>query len=79
VEQVLEGDLLIPHMVLPPGYGINLAKYVEAPVGLDLVGSVQASTLGPFIERGPVVSDFAWSSFRRAMGRNAMGFALLLN
>lgn len=44
VEAVVEGKLLIPHPLLPEGYGIGLPSYVDNPAPLDLVVGYLRST-----------------------------------
>lgn len=79
VELVLDGRLLIPHPVLPTGYGINLAAYFENPVGLDLVGSVHGMTFYPYAQKGPRISGTNWRIFSNSLRGRAMLTAVLFN
>ncbi len=78
-EAVLEGKLLIPHSLLPAGYGINLKSYVENPTPLELAASIQGIAFYEHVARGPTMSSFYWSRLARLTGGNAGNFALFFN
>jgi len=78
-EALLEGKLLIPHPLLPQGYGISLKLFAENPAPLELVGTVHGRSLYPFAAKGPTLSDINSSRFSRLTGGNAGGFALWFN
>lgn len=79
VEAVVEGKLLIPHPLLPEGYGISLPSYVDNPAPLDLVGWISAIDLYPYAAKGPLTTMQNWRAFQRLTFGNAGTFALFLN
>ncbi|MFT7594078.1 MAG: hypothetical protein ACI8R4_001396 [Paracoccaceae bacterium] len=79
VEAVLEGKLLIPHWLLPYGYGISLPAYVNDPAPVALAGWVLGVDLYPYAARGPRLTSQSWEAFQRLTLGNAGRFALFLN
>lgn len=78
-EALLDGSLLIPHPLLPEGYGISLKLFAENPAPLEFVGTAHGRSLYPFAAKGPTMSAINWSRFSRLTGGNAGGFALWFN
>ncbi len=78
-EAVLEGKLLLPHPLLPTGYGINLRAYVNDPGPLVLVDWIHGVGAYPYVARGPLITAQSWQAFRRLAGGNAGGLALFFN
>lgn len=78
-ELVLNGDLLIPHPLLPAGYGISLKSYIQNPSPIDIVGMIHGVNMYPFVEKGPRVSNRNWAAFRRLLQGRASVFALFFN
>ncbi len=78
-EQVLRGELLVPHYFLPDGYGINLKKYVENPGPVDLIPSIHGIGYYAYVEKGPQMSRGAWTSFNRLVNGRASTFAVFFN
>ncbi|MGP6088152.1 hypothetical protein [Antarctobacter jejuensis] len=78
-EAMLNGTLLIPHPLLPKGYGINLSAWFDDPSDLDLVAWVHGTGAYPYAARGPRISARSWTVFQRMAGGNAGRMALLFN
>jgi hypothetical protein len=76
---VLNGDLLIPFWRLADGQGINLARLLQDPPDIDLVGLLQGGTLLPFIEEGPVVNGASLFAFDQLVSGQSGLYALILN
>ena len=79
VEDMLNGNLLIHHPLLPEGYGISVPAYVANPSSLDLIGWIHGVAAYRYAAKGPRLTDQSWQAFRRLTGGNAGGFALFLN
>jgi len=78
-EAVLQGDLLIPHPLLPEGTGIDLASYIENPAPLDLLGWIQGVSAYPYMAKGPRITAQYWRAFGRMTGGRAGLFAFYFN
>lgn len=78
-EATLNGDLLIPHPLLPDGYGLSLPAYVANPSGLDLVGWVHGVDAYKYAAKGPRLTSQSWRAFQRLTSGRAGGFALFFN
>lgn len=78
-EAVLQGRLLIGHPLLPPGTGINLAAWLDAPAPLDLAGWIHGVAAYPYAARGPVISGINWGRFAQLAGGRGGTFALWFN
>ncbi len=76
---VLDGSLLIPHPLLPDGYGISLPAYVGDPSPLDPVEWIHGIGAYRYAAKGPMITGQSWAAFGRLTGGNAGGFALFLN
>lgn len=79
IEMTLEGKLLIPHWLLPDGYGISLSAYVADPAPVDVIGWVHGVDLYRYAARGPRLTLQSWWAFIRLTRNNAGSFALFLN
>ncbi|MDW4549510.1 hypothetical protein R5H32_09120 [Defluviimonas sp. D31] len=78
-EAVLDGRLLVPHPLLPPGYGIDLSAYVEDPAPIDILEWIHGKGAYPYAAKGPRISAQSWRAFERLTAGNAGGFALYFN
>ena len=78
-EKVLNGDLLIPHFLLPSTHGISLALYVESPSSLDPIPWLHGAGAYDYVKEGQRISIANWHNFSRLVGGNAAGFALFFN
>ena len=76
---VLEGRLLVPHPLLPQGYGINIAAYVNDPSPLNVLDWAHGIGAYPYASKGPIITRQRWLAFQRLTGGNAGGFALFFN
>lgn len=79
LDALLRGDLLIPHFTLGQDAGINLARLMQDPPPLDIVGLVQGGTLILYMERGPRISGQALARFDDMLLGDAPLFMLILN
>ncbi|MDQ2094708.1 hypothetical protein [Rhodalgimonas zhirmunskyi] len=78
-EAVLNGRLLVPHPLLPPGYGISLTSYENNPTPLDLLEMIHGIAMYEHAAQGPLISTQRWSQFDRLTGGRAGTFALFFN
>lgn len=78
-EGVLNGSLLIPHWRFGDGAGINLAKLMQDPPPVDIVGFVQGVSLLPYVETGPLVSAASLNQFAQMMQGDAALYMVILN
>ncbi len=78
-ESVLQGNLLVPHPLMPVGTGIDLAAYIENPTDLDLVGWIQGTAAMPYMAQGPRITAQYWHAFTRVSGGRAGLFAFYFN
>lgn len=78
-EAVLEGRLLLPHPLLPEGYGIDLAAYVRDPGPIDLIAWIQGIGVYPYAARGPRITAQNWQAFSRLTQGRAGTFSLFFN
>lgn len=78
-EAVLTGALLIGHLRTSPGAGVNLAKLMQDPIPVDLIGWLHGADLVDYIERGPLVGAQSLRRFEQLVGGNAVLFMVLLN
>ncbi|WP_112311623.1 hypothetical protein [Pseudogemmobacter bohemicus] len=78
-EQLLKGEILMPHWRYGAEAGISLKKLFDAPPKVDLVGMIQGEALLPYAEKGKVMTGQAWSDFERLMQGDAVMFAVFFN
>ncbi len=79
LEAVANGQKLLAHWRLKPGFGINVHKLIASPPPLDLVLLLQGSALVPYVEEG-VVSDLAaWRRLTEPFGPGFPRFAIWSN
>lgn len=78
-EDVLTGTQLLPHWRLGQGAGLNLAKMLQDPPVVDVIGLFQGYSLAPYAERGRVVSFDSMREFDEMTGGNSPLFAIILN
>lgn len=78
-EAVLKGELLLAHPRVSPGAGVNLAKLMQDPVPVDIVGWIHGKSLVDYMERGTLVGPQSLRQFQRMVGGDALLFMVLLN
>lgn len=78
-EQLLKGEILMPHWRYGAEAGISLKKLFDDPPPVDLVGMIQGEALLPYAEKGKVMSGQAWRDFERLMQGEAVLFAVFFN
>ena len=78
-EDVLKGDLLVPHWRTDPGGGINVAALIADPPAFDIVTWVQGAGLVPYMEKGPLVTVDSYARFSRMFLGDAILYMVLLN
>lgn len=78
-ENLLNGQLLIPHWRFGDAAGINLALLMDNPPPVDIVGFVQGVSLLPFVEQGPLIEGQSLVLFSEMVGGDAGLFMVLLN
>jgi hypothetical protein len=78
-EALLRGDLLIPHWRLAPDAGINLARILENPPELDIIGIIQGQTLVPYMEQGRRIDARNLMAFEQLVAGDAGLFMIILN
>ena len=79
LDQLLAGRVLFPHISFPPESGINIAKWLENPNPLDLVGWIHGMDALPYAETGPIISNQAAVGFEQLLEGRGLLFAFLLN
>ena len=78
-EQLLQGELLIPHWRYGAEAGISLKKLFDEAPAIDLIGMIQGEALLPYAEKGPLISGEAWSEFERMLQGDALMIAVFFN
>ncbi len=78
-EGVLNGTLLIPHWRLGKNAGINLAKLMQDPPPVDIVGFAQGLSLLPYVESGRLISFDSLVRFEQLMQGDAGLYMVILN
>lgn len=78
-EAVLQGQLLIPHPMLPKGTGIDLAAFIDNPAPLDFIGWVQGTAAYPYTAKGPRITRQYWQQFSRLTNGRATMFMFYYN
>ena len=78
-EQLLKGEILMPHWRYGAEAGISLKKLFDTPPPVDLIGMIQGEALLPYAEKGVIMSGQAWSDFERLVQGDAMMFAVFFN
>ncbi len=78
-EGLLNGTLLIPHWRFGDAAGINLAKLMQDPPPVDIVGFVQGVSLLPYVETGRLVSADSLARFDQMMQGDAGLYMVILN
>jgi hypothetical protein len=76
---ILSGDLLIPHIRVNAGAGLNLQKWMEKPEPVDFAGYFHGYSLAPFMEQGDVATGQSLRDFERLIGPRTGMFMLFLN
>ncbi|MGB7318254.1 MAG: hypothetical protein WBC85_09850 [Planktotalea sp.] len=78
-DALVQGNLLIPHPLLPQGTGISLKAYFDDPSPLDLLAWVQGHAAYRYTQRGQRLSNQSWQRLQRLSSGNAALFAIFLN
>ncbi len=78
-EALLDGRLLIRHPLLPAGTGVSVARWLENPAPLDLVGWLHGRAAYPYLARGPQMTLESWLELQRLTQGNGFAFAIFLN
>lgn len=78
-EAVLTGDRLIPFWRTPDGTGLNLARMLDDPPAINLIGWIHGMDALPYLERGQTMSRESWPAFERLMSGRGILFAVMLN
>lgn len=76
---MLDGRLLVPHWALPAGSGVNIARFLDAPAPIDVIGWAHGIDALPYAEKGPVIDGTSWRAFEEIMQGNGLMMALVLN
>lgn len=66
IEDVLEGEKLLPFWRGDGLRGVNVRRVLEKPRAFDLVLWIQGSAAAPYLEEGEQVNSDAWEGVRRA-------------
>lgn len=78
-EALLTGRLLIPHPLLPAGYGISLVHYEQYPTPIDLLEVIHGVGLYEHAAKGPRISPQSWQRFSRMTNGRAGMFSIFYN
>lgn len=78
-EDVLTGDLLLPHWRLGDTAGLNLDLLLNDPPNIDIIGLFHGYSLAPYAQTGPVITFESLRSFDDITGGNSPFFAIMLN
>ncbi|MGF1526842.1 MAG: hypothetical protein ACFCBW_08630 [Candidatus Competibacterales bacterium] len=79
LEDILQGEVLIPHWRFGAGQGINLQRVFTEPRPFDLLLWIQGSAALPYLEAGQVVTPEEGRQLQRLFQGNFIGFALWIN
>lgn len=77
VEQVLEGELLVPHWRFRQGF--DLKAWFESSTRTDIVMLVTGLDALSYLRDGPVASADSFAAANRVFGDNLLGYALWFN
>lgn len=78
-EQVLDGRMLIPFWRFAPGYGVDLAMWLDDPQPVDLIGWVQGTAALPYARPGLTVGRDNLDRFRAVFSGRAGLYMVLFN
>ncbi|MBC7479738.1 MAG: hypothetical protein H7317_16880 [Pseudorhodobacter sp.] len=79
LEEVLNGDKLLPFWRAGPPAGLNMRTFFENPAPIDLAGWIQGWAVVPYLEKGNVVDSAASQAFDSLAMGQSMLFSLYLN
>lgn len=79
VDAALAGRMLVPFWRFAPGYGVDLARWVEDPQPVDPVDWVQGTAALPYARPGLTVGADNWNRFLSVFGGQAGLYMVLLN
>ena len=77
VDQVLAGELLIPHWRFSKGF--DLKAYFESATRTDLVMLITGYDALPFLKDGPIASAQSFAEANRVFGDALWGYAFWFN
>lgn len=78
-DALLSGTKLLPYWRLGDGAGINVARFLDDPAPLDIVGWIQGEAAVPYLEKGPLVTAESWAAFDSLLAGDSFLFAVYLN
>lgn len=78
-EALLDGRLLIQHPLLPQDMGVSVARWLDDPAPIDILGWVHGTSAASYVAKGPMMTMESWAALQRLTGGNAFAFALFLN
>jgi len=85
IEEVLEGDALVPYWRFENGYnaetgtGVNVAKFLQNPGDMDVILWIHGAGAAPYLESGKLAQLDAWDRFTRMTGGDGLMFAAWFN
>ena len=85
MEELLEGDALIPYWRYSNGYnaetgvGVNLAKFLQEPGDMDVILWIHGAAATPYLETGKLAQLDAWDRFTRMTRGDGLMFAVWFN
>jgi len=78
-EDILTGELLLPHWRLGTEAGLNLKRLFQKPPEIDVIGMLHGYALADYAERGPAATFETLEEFDQITGGNSGFFAFTLN
>ena len=78
-ERLLTGELLLPVWRMGDGTGVNLARLMQDPPSLEVIGLLQGTALLPYLEDGPLIDGTSLAQFEQMVGGNAGLYMVVLN
>ncbi|MEL6858716.1 MAG: hypothetical protein AAFO74_10035 [Pseudomonadota bacterium] len=85
IEEILDGDALIPYWRYNNGYGaetgvgVNLATYLQNPGDLDVILWLHGAGAAPYLETGKLAQLDAWDRFTQMTRGDGLMFAAWFN
>ena len=79
MEQILDGDKLIPFWRGDGSQGINFKKVFTEPTNFDLILWIQGTGAAPYVEQGQITNPEVWERLMRVFQGEFIGFAIWFN
>ncbi|WP_378944971.1 hypothetical protein [Paracoccus sp. R86501] len=79
VDQALQGKMLVPFWRFAPGFGVDIAQWLQDPQPVDVTAWVQGTAALPYARPGLTVGGDSWDGFVQMFGGRAGLYMLLLN